>query len=408
MGCGEARQRRLPDPRPVRPRRSRAVEARFVPPVVGVRAREHAGGKFEKASGGTRRPSSTPTRCRTRATSRLYQKHWIGVVPMEAELHRDGHVACRASPPCTRHHRTGRAENGCFSGSRPLNRGLFHTGCNGSIHGKGVCIYGLTTSIMAVGEGNYGRLGPATSAATCTRSTRRCSTSPRPGTRRTRCPARCRRPSRHREQGANIDRCWTCRSMFMQAWGNYGTAWSVVHQWLGVDPDLGRHVLSVRPAGAAGPASGERQATSGSAAVRRACHRHAPRTRYRTVVDTDRGCRRAHGAPRRDAAAQREAGRACASTGTPRTATPVRRTNRGDEVVVRPRPARHTLVVTKAGPPAALIARAVRRTGDGPPASRRSVPARRWRPRCPRRCRRPWRATRGRCPCAASARTSRW
>jgi hypothetical protein len=41
------------------------------------------------------------------------------------------------------------------------------------------------------------------------------------------------------DQGANIDRCWTCRSMFMQAWNNYGTAWAVVHQWLGVRPDLG-------------------------------------------------------------------------------------------------------------------------------------------------------------------------
>ncbi len=49
------------------------------------------------------------------------------------------------------------------------------------------------------------------------------------------------------DQGANIDRCWTCRSMFMQAWGNYGTAWPVVHQWLGVRPDLGAGRLSVVP-----------------------------------------------------------------------------------------------------------------------------------------------------------------
>jgi hypothetical protein len=48
-------------------------------------------------------------------------------------------------------------------------------------------------------------------------------------------------------QGPNIDRCWTCRSMVMQAWGNYGTAWPVVHQWLGVSPDLGRHVVDVVP-----------------------------------------------------------------------------------------------------------------------------------------------------------------
>jgi hypothetical protein len=49
------------------------------------------------------------------------------------------------------------------------------------------------------------------------------------------------------DQGANIDRCWTCRSMFMQAWGNYGTAWPVVHQWLGVRPDLGRDRVAFVP-----------------------------------------------------------------------------------------------------------------------------------------------------------------
>ena len=49
------------------------------------------------------------------------------------------------------------------------------------------------------------------------------------------------------DQGANIDRCWTCRSMFMQAWGNYGTTWAVVHQWLGVRPDLGNGRIEVVP-----------------------------------------------------------------------------------------------------------------------------------------------------------------
>ena len=49
------------------------------------------------------------------------------------------------------------------------------------------------------------------------------------------------------DQGANIDRCWTCRSMFMQAWGNYGTAWAVVHQWLGVRPDLGNGTVEFVP-----------------------------------------------------------------------------------------------------------------------------------------------------------------
>jgi hypothetical protein len=35
--------------------------------------------------------------------------------------------------------------------------------------------------------------------------------------------------------------------MFMQAWGNYGTAWPVIHQQLGVDPYLNYGALRVVP-----------------------------------------------------------------------------------------------------------------------------------------------------------------
>ena len=35
--------------------------------------------------------------------------------------------------------------------------------------------------------------------------------------------------------------------MVLQAWGAYGTIWPVVHQWLGVRPDLGRRSLEVVP-----------------------------------------------------------------------------------------------------------------------------------------------------------------
>jgi hypothetical protein len=35
--------------------------------------------------------------------------------------------------------------------------------------------------------------------------------------------------------------------MFMQAWGNYGIAWPVVHQWLGVRPDLGSREIDFVP-----------------------------------------------------------------------------------------------------------------------------------------------------------------
>ena len=49
------------------------------------------------------------------------------------------------------------------------------------------------------------------------------------------------------DQNRNIDRCWTCRSMFMQAWGHYGTAWPVIAQQLGVRPELGARRLDVVP-----------------------------------------------------------------------------------------------------------------------------------------------------------------
>ena len=35
--------------------------------------------------------------------------------------------------------------------------------------------------------------------------------------------------------------------MFMQAWGHYGTAWPVIHQQLGVRPELGARRLDVVP-----------------------------------------------------------------------------------------------------------------------------------------------------------------
>ena len=90
-----------------------------------------------------------------------YQKHWIGQVPMEAELNQ-GDVAT-PGVASNQHGTTALAgrENSCFSGDRPGSLGLFHTGCGGGQDGKGDFeIFSLTTSIQAVAEGNFGRLGP--------------------------------------------------------------------------------------------------------------------------------------------------------------------------------------------------------------------------------------------------------
>src|SRR6266498_736216 len=90
-----------------------------------------------------------------------FQKHWIGQTPMESELRVKGRTVPGLAP--FDHGDTGLAgrENDCFSGEHPLNPGLFHTACGGGANGQGEkVVFGLTTSIQSVGEGNYGRLGP--------------------------------------------------------------------------------------------------------------------------------------------------------------------------------------------------------------------------------------------------------
>ena len=90
-----------------------------------------------------------------------FQKHWIGVVPMEAELTIGDQVTPGVAAPDHAATALTQRETSCYSGDRPGNLGLFHTGCGGGQDGKGDGeIFSLTTSIQAVGEGNYGRLGP--------------------------------------------------------------------------------------------------------------------------------------------------------------------------------------------------------------------------------------------------------
>jgi hypothetical protein len=182
-------------------------------------------------------------------------RHWIGVTPMEAELTLGSKetfpgLAIRANGIEALAER----ESGCYSGTRPYNLGLFHTGCRGGPDGTGEAqIFGLNTAIQAVGEGNYGRLGPgrqqrytdAEAEPMFGQPFTRGTPDEQPGS----LPEILPSPDFDRAgpRDANIDRCWTCRAMFVQAWGHYGTAWPVVHQQLGVRPDLGRRRLEVTP-----------------------------------------------------------------------------------------------------------------------------------------------------------------
>jgi hypothetical protein len=183
------------------------------------------------------------------SNEKIQQKHWITVTPMEAELTVDG----RAVPGLTTLDHGTRSlalhETPCFSGERPLfNRGLFHTGCGGGPAGAGeATIFGLNTAIQAVGEGNYGRLGREQQQRYTEAEVEPMFSEPATGGTPDEQPGAIPEIMPSPAFGKNIDRCWTCRAMFMQAWGHYGTAWPVVHQQLGVRPDLGRGALEVTP-----------------------------------------------------------------------------------------------------------------------------------------------------------------
>jgi hypothetical protein len=103
-------------------------------------------------------------------------------------------------------------------------------------------IFTLNSAIAAVSEGNFGRLGANQQGPYITGNVRSQLDSDlweMPGAMPEIVPSP--------DFGANIDRLFTERSMVMQAWGAYGVLWPVIHQWLGVSPELGRGRVAVVP-----------------------------------------------------------------------------------------------------------------------------------------------------------------
>jgi hypothetical protein len=130
----------------------------------------------------------------------------------------------------------------------------------------------------------------------------------------------------------------------MQAWGNYGTAWAVVHQWLGVRPDLGRGLVELVPQVPQGQTSvrgRDIRLGGGSADVLATHHGDA----YRTEIRVGRGV----------GADEVTVGHTLPHGVQPATVTldgrtlhhyRVRETNRGTEVTVATTAGHHTLTVT--------------------------------------------------------------
>jgi hypothetical protein len=274
-----------------------------------------------------------------------FQKHWIGQTPMEAELRVNGQTVPGLAPFDHGDAALAGREDPCYSGEHPLNPGLFHTGCGGGPTGAGEeIVFGLTTSIQSIGEGNYGRLGPSQQQRYTHALAETMFAEPATGGTPDEQPGAMPEIFPSPIQGPNIDRCWTCRSMFMQAWGNYGTAWAVVHQWLGVRPDLGWGQVDVVPQVPQGQTSVEGRdiRLGGGSADVLATHQGDA---YRTELRVGRGV----------GAEEVVIGHTLPHGAQPATVTldgrtlhhyQVRETNRGTEVTVATTAGHHTLTVT--------------------------------------------------------------
>jgi hypothetical protein len=95
---------------------------------------------------------------------------------------------------------------------------------------------------MAVAEGNFGRLGKDQQQFYTTGNAR---IQLDPSVWET--PGAMPEIAPSPDAPANIGRPFYDRSMALQAWGAYGILWPVVHQQLGVDPDLGHGKVAVVP-----------------------------------------------------------------------------------------------------------------------------------------------------------------
>jgi glycogen debranching enzyme len=168
-------------------------------------------------------PDPSWTNYCTQAGQQLQQKHWINATPMETLLAPQNRATTALNI----------LESGDFTGSC----GLFHTGRDGGPTGAGeLKCWTLPTSVMAVAEANYGRLGDK-QAPFYMKSIANQLDLEMPGA----LPEISPSP----EYNPFVD--FRERAMFMQAWSSYGVQWPVIHQFLGIDPNVPAGSLSVVP-----------------------------------------------------------------------------------------------------------------------------------------------------------------
>lgn len=195
--------------------------------------------------------------------AKLYQRYWTGLTPMEAELWSGDRSVPGLADPTHALPALDLRETACYTGPT----GLYEDGQGattavlappqptfscGDDHAVSTApddkdSYTVNTGVMAVAEGNYGRLAQQLpyldDLAALQVPTARGPFDEMPGALPEIAPSLPHPPY----YGVSLDRQFTERAQVMQAWGSYGTVWPVVHQQLGVSPDLGDARLSVVP-----------------------------------------------------------------------------------------------------------------------------------------------------------------
>lgn len=189
------------------------------------------------------------------SNDQIFQRHWIGLTPVEAEL--PATFTTPAGPVATVAHgntTVAQHEQPCYTGTN----GLYHTGTGRTTAAAGnpgpTCdnavsslasirqVFTLTTSIAAVAEGALGRMAPG-QMVRYTDDIARVQMDPAVWEAPGMMPEIAPSP----DFTANIDQPYYSRSMGLQAWGTYGVLWPVVHFELGIAPDLGRNAADVVP-----------------------------------------------------------------------------------------------------------------------------------------------------------------
>jgi hypothetical protein len=185
---------------------------------------------------------------------KVFQRHWIGVTPVEAEIRRPGRPAGPLAPLGHARALVKKRQTACYTGQY----GLFHTGTGATTAADGnsgaTCdtatssvkaeraVFTLNTAIMAVAEAALGRMAPSQLRRYTTGNAR-----VQVGPSVWEIPGAMPEISPSPDFGSNMEKKFTERSSGLQAWGAYGILWPVVHYQLGVSPDAGRHRFTVVP-----------------------------------------------------------------------------------------------------------------------------------------------------------------